>query len=365
MPDPIKTEDDTEVVATPTPAAPEADQTPAPVNDDPDAIELAEALAALEAEEAGSEEPKQETGQGSEDPPAIPKPKEEPAPPPPEKGETPMIPKPRFDEVSQRATEAEQQAAYWRGVAEARQQQTGAPPASTEPPKPTPEDRLAQIQSEQDTLAAKYDDGELTMAEYKAAERKLNGQEQAIREEVILSKVKPAPAPPSGEDDAYLDDLTAKIEQAHPWVSVFEQAGTDADWNVVKQAAISNLVEQGIDPTKGTRGKIALREEIAVLIDSYGPILVGERAKAKGIEIPAASAPAQQQPKPGELSPEAKARQAKLSQQSGAPPDVTAMGGQSRSSTAEPGEAEINEMTDEEISQLPVAVKNRLLGITT
>lgn len=349
------------------PAAPAAEPAPAPV--DVDDIELQEALAAVKAEETSSAQPQQpETPAPAAPQPAAPQAQQ----PAGEQPAAPMIPKARFDEVNSRAAKAAEEAAYWRGVAEARAQAQTAPqggqPAPAAPAPPTPEQRLADIATATEALAKRFDDGEITMTDFKREERKLADQEQAIREEILLKKVQPAaPAQNGGDQELYLETLTAQLETQHPWVGVFDQVGTQSDWAFLKNRAIENLVERGIDPSKGAVGKYELRKEMAQLADAYGPALVGDRARAKGIALPNAQASQAQQPSPQPqrpaLSPQAQARAAALEKAAGAPPDITALNGHSGDSGGIPSEASLEAMSDEAITALPKAVRDKLMGI--
>jgi len=336
---------------------------------DLDDLDLEEARKAAKAEKAANAQP-----QGDPSKPGTGTPTQQPAAEPPRKdpAETPMIPKARFDEVLDGKSKAEQEAAYWRGQAEARAQTFAPKGQGTEQqqqPQPTPEQRLAEIHTAIDALAKQFDDGAITMADFKRHERELSAKEQAIREEGILAKVKPAAAPAPAED-MRLSELTGELEEAHPWVSIFDQVGTEAQWAGIKQLAIDNLVGRGIDPTRGATGKYELRREMAELMDKFGPELVGAKAKAKNIELPASQSPAPQphpqdppQPAKPPLSAAAVARQAALDKAANAPPDATRMSGAQGPNAGVPSEAAIAAMSDEDIDKLPVAVTRKIRGL--
>ena len=337
---------------------------------DQDAQEVIDAQAAVEAE-------KDAAGEGGAPgvDPATGKPIE---PKPGEQGKSAggepavMIPKARLDEALHGKSEAEANAAYWKGVADGRA--TGIQP----PPKPgdgqpggqqqqqplTADARLATIQAQSDALAAKFDNGEISMADLTKQQRDLANKEAAIREDVLLAKVKPADQKPAdqGGDQLYLDSLTAQLEQDYPWVVVFDKVGTESDWNYLKETAKQNLVDRGVDPTQGDLGKYELRKEVARLADKIGPFLIGDKAKAKGIAIP------DQTPSPGgqkptqPLSPQARARAAKLDAVAGAPPNLNAMGGNAGDPSGIPSDARVESMDEEAIGALPDNVRKRLLG---
>jgi hypothetical protein len=302
---------------------------------DPDEIEYRQALAAAEAEEAAGKPPAGQDPPTGDAPPQpgekTPKDPQQPGPRP----ETPLIPKARLDEVAAQRDEAARQAAYWQGVAEGRQP---AKPAPGEPggqqaaPAPTTEQRLAEVRTSIKALATQFDNGEITMADLEEKRAVLIDREQAIREEALLAKVKPAPAAKDGS--LLLDERTAELESQHPWVTVFDAVATPAEWGMVKALAVENLTGQGIDPTQGDRGSLALRAEVARLMDQIGPGLLTARATEKGVVIPGQQQQTQQ-PKPQQqppggkppLSTEAAARAAKLALAAEAPPNLTSMTG--------------------------------------
>jgi hypothetical protein len=352
--DPARVDPDNQPIA-------DASITPAPAANDPDDLELEQLRSAAKAEEtAGQGEPNEAAG-GSTPPAAPAKPQTEqtraPAPV--------MIPKQRLDEALGRKEKAEQEAAYWRGQAEAREQlqKAPAPGSQQQPSAPAaqgPEDKLSGIHARQDELAKRFDDGEITLADYTKQNRALADEEHALREERMLAKVKPA-APASGQDELYLESMTAKLEQDHPWVLVFDQVGTPSDWGYLKTRAIENLAERNVDPTAGSMGKFELRREMARLADELGPGLIAARATAQGIALPGQkpAAPAAATPKPS-LSPAAQARAGKLTMAAAAPPDVTSMtsGGTEIGYTAE----QLDHMSDEDIAALPASVKQKILS---
>jgi hypothetical protein len=367
-------------LATP-PAAPQAPQEPSePEIVDFDLKELREAHAAAKAEEAaaaGQTTAPTEPGPAGQNP-TEPKPTaQEPAAqgqPQPQQpsASAPMIPKPRFDEVLSERDRAAQDAAYWRGVAEARGQapSPGQPPQQ---PQQTPEQRIAALHQNIDALATRFDNGEITMSEYTRQQRELTTQEQAIRDEALAAKLKPAnqPAPKSSSgDELYLDTLTGQLEAAHPWVAVFDRLGQSAEpeWNYLLQRATDVLIQKGIDPGSGKIATYELRKEVARLADELGPSLIGARAQAQGISLPGSPSP--QQPngqvpngKPA-LSSTAQARQTKLQLQNEAPPNLQALTGAPGNATGEPTAAQLEAMSDEDIGKLPDSIRRKLLGVS-
>lgn len=345
---------------TPQPQVPDPNPpvTTTPVDEDIDARELREAEEAAKAEETASPTPGETPAPGAT-------PAAQPAAAAPAPADQPMIPKPRFDEA---VAKAKEEAAYWKGLAEGRQQPGAAPAPGAQPAAaaPTIEERRATIRTQRQALAKKFDDGEITMADLEVQRDKLTDQEDAIREEALLAKVKPAAAPAAANDDLALDRATGELEEAHPWVGIFDQVATPSEWGFLKSRAIENLTARGVDPTKGNIGKYELRAEMAALSGEIGPALLASRATAKGITLPG-----QQQPAPGQppaaqpakpLSEAASARSAKLAMAAGAPPNLAAMSGVTGSAPGQVSEAAIENMTEDEIGNLPKAVQDKLLA---
>jgi hypothetical protein len=344
----------------PAPAAPE----PAPAPTDPDELELLEAREAAKTEEAATPATPAVEGAAGTAPAATP---EAPAgTPPPPKPAAVRIPKARLDEALGERDKALQDAAYWRGRAEA-----SAPAAPGQPGQPqpaaalTPEQSIAAIRAEKITLAKQFDAGEISMEAYEAKRDALDDKVATIREDALVSKVKPA-ASNTGGDALYLDTATAELERAHPWTQVFQAVGTESDWKYLEGQARERLAERGVE-LKGTIGSYHLREEMAKLADEFGPALVGARATAKGIALPGQTAEPQLQPgtpQPKALSPQAKALTAKLALHASAPPSVPAMSGGTSGTPGVMTDSQIEMMSEDDYDKLPAAVRNRMKGIS-
>jgi hypothetical protein len=343
----------------PTALAVQGESVPAVV--DIDDAEFNAALAEVKAEETGAAQ--QTTGAGTtQAAPQTTAPKEPPAP-------APMIPKPRFDEVNSRAEKLATENAYLKGQLDARTAPAPAAATQTQPLAPTPEQHLAAIANATDALAKRFDDGEITMAEFKREERQLEAQAHSIREQQTLTKARPAATVDAGNEgnELYLETLTAQLETQHPWVEVFDKVGTPSDWEYLKTRARENLTERGIDLSKKTAvGTYELRKEVSRLADELGPTLVAAKATAKGIALPGTQAQSQttttqQQAKP--LSPTAQARQAALDKAANAPPNLNALHGHTGNEGGIPTDAAIEAMSEDDIAKLPQAVRNKMLGI--
>ncbi len=357
-------------------AAPQAPAAEAPAidSDDPDVIEWEAAKRAVKATESapGAETPTDAaTGTQPPAPAAAAAPTDQPAPQPgqPPAAPAPMIPKARLDEVLSDRDKALQDAAYWRGRAEAGQPATGQPgQPQPQPAQQTPEQRLGAIQSQVDELANRFDAGELTMAEFKKQERALQTQEQAIREEALLSKVQHK-GPPQGGDDFGLAAATQELEEAHPWVDVYEKVGSKADWDHLKTTAIDSLIAKGVDVgVDNAHTRYALRAEMAALADQFGPALLSHRAQAKGIALPGqppAPPPAPAQQQQPRLAPHQQALANKLALQERAPVSLGSMNGARGNDPGTISEAQLDAMSDDEVlANLPAATRQKLRGVT-
>jgi hypothetical protein len=362
------------------PNTPAADATgltftiPQPV--DADDAELTQAVAEAKAEEAaGSGDgqtgnaPQQDPAQTGNAPPAAAAPNGQ-NPPAPAAPAPVMIPKARLDETLQALDKTRLENARLQGMLEARSQPAPGQPAPGQPapqPQPTPQQRLEALHAAQDALAAKADNGEITLAEWTKQQRALNNEEATIREGLLAARLAPAAAAPQGQDELYLETLTAQLENQHPWVQVFEKVGTDADWDYLKNTAAQNLADRGVTlDLKKTIDRYELRKEISAVADALGPALVGQRATAKGIALPGQP---QQQPQPKTpggappLTPAAQARLNDLQKRSAAPPDITTLTGHTGDPGGLPTEAAVELMTDDDFDKLPTAVARRLRGV--
>lgn len=340
------------------PAAPAPAEQPAVVSDDLDDLELQNAKAAAQAEEAkpaapGEPEVAQPAAAAAPGAPEKPKGQQEQQP------AAPMIPKARFDEVNNKNDELARQNAFLAGQVEALKVRGPAAPApAAAPPAPaTPPaaDRLLAVGTQIDALARKYDAGEISYAELKTQERALTNQEQAIREEILLAKV-PQQQQPTATTDLYLDQLTATLETQHPYLA---EIASEKDFAWLVEKAKDELAAERVELPKGPVGSYKLRERVAVLSDKFGPMLTGKTLAIPGA-TPAAPAPAT--PAAPGLSPDAQARAAKIAMQGNMPPNVASMTGSAGEVISE---ASIENMSDDDLAALPIATRNRFLGITT
>lgn len=277
-------------------------------------------------------------------------------------GKPGMIPKPRFDEAvskeRERLEQAQREAAYWRGVAEASRSTSPATTTAkpdTATPSPAPADQpqdVAALRGQIKSLAAEYDAGTITLAEY---EDKKGALEDAIFEVRARSLTPRETAKP--EADLYLQEKTEQVLADHPYVALITDK-TDLDWLQRKAesqiaAKRSEYEAQGYNFAKpGARENLLLRQTMAELTDVYGPALTGKTLPPKTTAQPGTTKPA--------LSPQAKARADKLNLAATMPPDTSRLGTTSEAGTIT--EADIEAMSEEELDALPRAVRDKFLG---
>lgn len=318
--------------------------------EDVDDIELREALAAEGAEEPeGRSQPEQDdTNPNPPQPAAAAEPK------PGDQRQPVMIAKPRFDEVLERAKTAERRLAEQAAEAVQLKQQlekhTG--------PAVNPE--LGALDAQIDELAAKFDNGEITYKELKAQERALQNRRDEIREQEIVNRataraVEAVPKAPG--NDGWLDEQNARVVQDYgPYI----EAIPAHLWTGTVEHVRASLIAQGANLDGSARATALIRQEIG----KYAKQEHEYFARAAGITPiqPNAQPKPQARPTPGN-QPTPEQRRAKLELQERMEPDISSMQRGTGSDTMLT-EAQIEEMDEEAIAALPVAMRNRLLGLS-
>lgn len=344
---------------------------------DPDAIALAAMEAEVAAEEAAAEGDDPDKGKQPDEGEAKTDPdpakaaddgkgKEPDKPDAAEKPQPVMIPKERFDEALRERDTLAQQAAYYKGLAE------GAKGAGTtqtngqqdQPPAKTPEEQLAEINAQSDALAQKFDDGDLTMAEFTKAKRTLDDQAFAIREDQLRASVKPADQPaPKQTEDLYLKRQTRDLVEHHPYLKQFEFTG-DAQADALIERRVSRLRDEAVDDLTAAGHRLGndaesiylIRQKVAELTDIYGPRWY------PNAQIPQKQPPQQRQP--GELTPRQEQTQAKIARAENHPPDTHNLG-QGELDTEQRVEDVTTQITsgklsDEELAALPDSILEKV-----
>lgn len=283
------------------------------------------------------------------------------------------VPKARLDAVLAARDRANQENAFLKGQIDvlARQPAPSATPApAPAAPAKTQKEQLSDIDAAKVKLAERFDAGEISAKEWKQQETVLDAQGR----ELLIQAQAPARAPqqPAQDDQLYLENLTAQLEDAHPY-SVLIATTEGNKWAFLEAEARSHLLHQGVQLGTDARSLYALRETMAQLTDHYGPIWTGvpvDQAVAKVAEItgrkpagaPAAAARPATPPAPGGLSRQAVERANKLALAGRHPPDPAAAGAAGASGTADITDAQLAQLSDEEITALPEATRRRFIA---
>lgn len=336
-------------------------EAPPPAPLDADAAEHAAALAALKAEQAGD----QPAGEGQQEqqsegqPPAEAQQQPAQGQPPAQQQPTIMIPKARFDQEARRRGQVEQENAYLRGQVEAlqagRQQpqdqgQQQQPPAQEQDPV---EAEVTAAQAEIDAAATRFDNGEITLKEFKAIEVPHLRKIAALEAERAAAAVAPQPQQ-SLADEEIGRVYRERLADAHPYVDALTEQHVRRLADLAQQQrSMMDLPAFANTP----RGVMELQAAVAKLSDEWGPKWgLPKRA-------PAQQQQQQQRPNPAPsagLSPQARDRLAKMDLQAGHPPDTSALGTGVQDDAM--SEATILGMTDEDIAKLPNSVRARYTG---
>ena len=320
------------------------DPVKAPIEaDDPDALDIAaarEEIAKAGQPAAPVTEAKSTPAAPAAAAQAEPKPAEpaKPASPPDQ-----MIPKARLDEVLSKLSEAERRNAFLEGALTARTEPK-AEPAKQEPA--APQRTLDQIEAEKLALADQFDQGKISATEWEREKIALDREARALTEKPA------AAAAPAQSDDLFLEVLTQKLEQKHPYSTLITN---DTDWDFIEVKARQELTANGQPLTDSPADTLLLRQKMAELTDVYGPLMTGKtlnKSAPAGTGNPPATTPA--------ASPTAAARAAKLGMAESLPPDISNLGGSPASGT-EISETALLNMSDDEIGALPETTRRRIL----
>ena len=268
------------------------------------------------------------------------------------------IPKPRFDQVAGERDHFRDQAAYWQGQAEAfKAFGPGQQGQTTEAqPEQTPEQKITSFRQEQQAVAKRFDDGELSAAEMETERQRLDDEIWNVRQGTLSPPAtEQAQQPAPSNNDLYLDEKLSDLETKHPFSRHIE--GKE-NWDFLAKTAVSRLADQGIeydasDPVHELRARTVMAE----LTDQYGPVMTGKRLDQ--ISGGQQQQPERQEPQQKQPSPEAKARGQKLDLQQELPPDIGAAGNGDQNSDVW-SEERVSSLTEEEWEALPAATQTAL-----
>lgn len=203
-----------------------------------------------------------------------------------------MIPKARLDEVIAERDGLRDANSYLQGVLDTRTQQSQQQPAApgkdtpANPPESTPDfkTQIASARSEKIALAQQYEDGEISLVEFKTKENALDEKIEELRDarnQDQLKEVRTAATETVKQNNVqqYLESEGAKIQAENPYVKEIDKlppAIRDGVWQEIANKAALNLAKKGINPEDGTpASKLAFIREKAALTNEYGPRYTG------------------------------------------------------------------------------------------
>lgn len=274
-------------------------------------------------------------------------------------GDQSMVPHARFREVELQREALKEENQYLKGVADTHRVLIGAgvdPNAQPAPqaPQPTTQDRVAAIRAQKLDLATKYEAGEIAVAEWVAGTDVLEDQLFDIRTEALRQEQQPRQPDRRTQEDLYLQERSDQIMAEHPLVEKI----SDGDLNYLVGKA-RNELGYGARELNTAAEVLALRERVAVLSDTHGPIMLGEPAQP-ATPTPAPE-PAPTPNQPGQMPETALQRQHKLNMAGQHPVDIQTAGN-AATPNGTPSDAEIERMTDEEIiARLPDSTQNQVM----
>lgn len=273
-----------------------------------------------------------------------------------------MIPQARLNEVLARVRKAEADAAYWKGIADARAQMVAAgaqladaPQAGSAAPHspPTAADVQALIVAEQQKLidaATRFDQGEITFSDFTKVQIDVGNEIGRLRG--TLER----PVQTSGIADQHLEQaLTQRLEAQYPWSKVLPLQ----ELQVLARMVFAGAESAGSPIQSGTAGNMRLRTEVAKLAQMYGPMWHPDwvsKVPAPALPQPAQAAQPPRQPAPTGALP----GMDKLAAAAAHPPDTSGIGTGAPPQTGL-SNAQIMSLTAEDWAQLPPVTRARLL----
>lgn len=282
---------------------------------------------------------------------------------------TPSIPKPRFDEVNNKAKTLEEENeklalenARLRGFAEGvTSKGTTSTPETTKDPIAEIESDLATLNSDKDlaiiNIAKEFDEGKITMVEAEQRKAAVFKNVDAIKAvlNTRLEEAKSVPQQPIEEihrtvnSDPRLQQATAKLVADNPWLNAVPPEATE----LLKQIATQEMVKAGIPNVPTVESTWQLRQRIA---------MVGQRLGYDKLQVQATT-PAKATPPAPAVTPEQRKEKLDLA---AAHPPAPGVGGTTALGTDAIG-AVVN---DQSVSvrdlakTLPKDTLERVLGLT-
>lgn len=346
---------------------------------DPDQADLDEAKAAAEADEGEGEEGGEGTPDPEPEPGAAPtgdaavapgdgKPAPDPEPAAAAAKDQPMIPKARFDEVAKQRDDALMAAAYHKGQAD----QIAKQPGEVDPAEAakTPDQALADLKAKKLDLAEELDEGQLTQREYAEKLSDLDDQEFEVRKVLLAPAPTSVDSVPEQETDLYLETVTAELEQAHPYLALIGDPGTDPlakeRFDHLAATARATLAAEGETITNNARGTLLVRQKVAELSDGYGKLWFPDAQVGEGQQQTAQPGQADPQKGADGLTASQRATKNKVGQAAAHPPNTLNIGageGQQEDAAADATrKIESGEFSEDDIAALPDALKKQIRG---
>lgn len=238
-------------------------------------------------------------------------------------------------------------------------------PGEEVPPEKTADERISEIEDEKLELSKKFDAAEISATEMRTREIELDREArkltvQMATEAAIAAAPKAAPA-----TDLRLEEATAKLPEDYPIINFL----TQAQLAPFEEQAYADAEAEGKPILPGAKGTLDLRTRIAKLAEeTYGSKMEAYYAKKFGVDLAPKTVI---KPKTVELSPAAKAREAKIAAQDGFPPNVANMGlaaggegmteAQLEAQLDNPNLGEVE--AEALLKALPVSVRRKLGGV--
>ena len=334
---------------------------------DPDMVALRE----LESEAAKDKTP-EETPTEEELKDAMPGKTDQKPAEPQHKQDQIMIPKARLDQEIRRREDAENKLNYVKGLADARKGMMNTSESKTDEPVkpqgPTLQELLTQLDAKRIELAEKYDKGEITSVEW---ERQRLGLDQEARnletkideDRISAIHTEAKQTATQAVQKAELDRQAAELEKKHPYCANMRER----DWAYLREVATEQLLSEGhFTPNQlaaDLAGQMAFRQRLAELTDTLGATLIGKTpiTTGKPSSVQPQVTPTQEAEKGKEpLSDAAKARKEKLALSKQQPPTTSTLG--NGGTQNELSEADILNMSEEDLAALPKSTLQRLTG---
>lgn len=281
-----------------------------------------------------------------------------------------MIPKARFDEVYRQNQENHEQVLYLKGALEALKGQVsqtaaGGGQQNQPAPQPTIADQIKAEQAKVLQAAKDFDDGKISLTDYKQIELAVEGNVTGLRERGYRQtmeqefarrqpKQQPSEQQVSFADQQLLERQANQLLEQHPYLRHMSNNGFEKHTNALVAMAYQEAELMGQPYGSGPAETHRLRAHVARLSDRIGPDWFPDLQPSQQPQ-PASN------PNPAPLSQRAQQRVEKMALAGQMPPNTNQMGSGGQA-TGLPSEADLMNMTEEEIAALPRETQERILA---